>query len=80
MSIKSLKIHKAQKSLVVVSCRVYRVKGTDGSTAELAFTTPNEVLFIDAGGTLSWGGRDYLEEKFDILEDMTEKVSIEVEE
>ena len=81
MKIKSLKVKEIkQEPVYVSSCNIYRVRGIDGSFAELAFVTPSEVLFIDLNGNLSWGDIEYLNESFEILEDVTAKVSIEVEE
>ena len=79
MKLKSLKIKETEREAVFASsCNIYRVRGIDGSSAELALVTPHEVLFIDSNGDLSWGSTEYLEESFDILENVTEKVSIEV--
>ena len=83
MHIKCVKMKKETKQNVAInSCQIYRIKcnNKSNSDAELAFVLPSEVLFVDSVGNLSWADVEYLENSFDILENVTKKVSIEVEE
>lgn len=58
---------------------IYRVKNRDSNKIQLAFVNVNEVIYINQEGEISTGRRDILLKHHEIIEHVTNKITIIVD-